>query len=243
MKQDWPKNALEHIVSDLCSDSRLYKRNKFSFSCTLSFPSLFWGLCTEVKDSGPPLCCWWHLSLRVTLPLGPGIHPPLWAISTVWTFKLLIFLTRHSYSASIFSAVNSKAISTSPTLLSVQRLADVSDQKRTFGDLRLNFLLGWERDKRTGLIWIALIWFPKREIPFHLMHPYRPKQCSCAAELTLEDTAELHRGASCMGLPMDGLSHCCSPTGHKRCCFSPWHRSEVITGSSMRRKRVVSVKT
>lgn len=33
-----PKNFLEPIVSDLCADSELYKRNMFS--CILSFPSL-----------------------------------------------------------------------------------------------------------------------------------------------------------------------------------------------------------
>lgn len=155
------------------------------------------------------------------LPFMPGINAWLWAISSVCMFSLLIFVTRHCYLVSIFSTVNSKAISTIPTLLSVQRLADVSDQKRTFGDLCLNFLLGWERDKRTGLIWTALIWFPKREIPFHLMHPYRPKQCSCAVELTLEDTAELHRGPSCMGLPMTVLSHCFSPTNHEKMLLLP----------------------
>ena len=165
--------------------------------------------------------CWQLSSLGMILPFMPGINPWLWAASSVCMFSLLIFLTRHCYLVSIFSTVNSKAISTIPTLLSVQCLADVSDQKRTSGDLCLNFLLGWERDKRTGLIWTALIWFPKREIPFHLMHPYRPKQCSCAVELTLEDTAELHRGASCMGLPMTVLSHCFSPTNHKKMLLLP----------------------
>ena len=147
-------------------------------------------------------------SLGMILPFMPGTNPWLWAISTVCMFSLLSFLTSHCYSVSIFSIVNSKAVSTIPSPVSVLCFADVSDQKRTFGDLCLSFLLGWERDKRTGLICTALIWFPKREIPFHLMHPYRPKQCSCAVELTLEDTAELHRGASCMGLPMTVLSHC-----------------------------------
>lgn len=157
--------------------------------------------------------CWQLSSLGTILPFMPGTNPRLSAISSVCMFSLLIFLTTHCYLASIFSTVNSKAISTIPTPLSVQCLADVSDQKRIFGDLCLNFLLGWERDKRTGLIWTALIWFPKREIPFHLMHPYRPKQCSCAVELTL--------GASCMGLPMTVLSHCFSPTNHEKMQLLP----------------------
>lgn len=135
-------------------------------------------------------CCWQFSSPGMVLPFMPGITPRLWPVSSVCVFSLLIFLTRHWYLVSISSAVNNKAISTIPTLLWVQCLADVSDQKRTFGDFCLNFLLGWERDKRTGLVWTALIWFPKREIPFHFMHPYRPKQCSCAMELTLEDTEE-----------------------------------------------------
>lgn len=43
-------------MSDSCSDSKLCKRNMLGFSCTLSFPSLFWGLCIEVKDSRSPMC-------------------------------------------------------------------------------------------------------------------------------------------------------------------------------------------
>lgn len=151
----------------------------------------------------------------MVLPFMPGINPGLGAISGVCAFSLLVFLTRQCYSVFVFSLLTVMLLELSPhSILSVQCLADVSGQKGTFGDLCLNFLLGWERDKRTGLVWTALIWFPKREIPFHLMHPYRPKQCSCAVELTLEDTAKLHRGASCMGLPMTVLSHCFSPTSH-----------------------------
>lgn len=44
--------SLTHRVWQ-CSDSKLYKRNMFPFSCTLSFPSLLWGLCIDVKDWGP----------------------------------------------------------------------------------------------------------------------------------------------------------------------------------------------
>ena len=165
--------------------------------------------------------CWQLSSLGTILPSMPGINPWLWATSSVSMFSLLIFLTSHHYLVSIFSTVNSKAISTILTLGSVQCLADVSDQKKNVGDLYLNFPLGWERDKTTGLVWTALIWFPEREIPFHLMPPYRPKQCSCAVELTLEDTAELQSGASCMGLPVTVLSHCLSPTNQGKLRLLP----------------------
>lgn len=187
--------------------------------------------------------CWQLSSLAMILPFMPGINPGLWAISSVCMFSLLIFLPRHCYLVSIFSTVNSNAISSVPTLLSVQCLAEVSDQKRTFGDLCLNFLLGWERDKRTGLIWTALIWFPKREIPFHLMHPYRPKQCSCAVELTWRTPpsyTEEHPAWDCPRLYFPTAS---LPPMMKRCCLSPWHHFEVIIGSSVKRKRVVSIKT
>lgn len=205
-------------MSDPCSDSKLYKRNMLFQLCSFfSFLiSSFLRRCqtlraSHVLEKVPLQCqcgCWQVSSLGMVLPFVPGVNPWLSAISSVCMFSLLIFLPRHCYLISIFSTANSKAVSPIPTPLSVQCLADVSDQKKTFGDLRLNFLPGWERDKRTGLIWTALIWFPKREIPFHLMHPYRPKQCSCAVELT--------SGASCMGLPMTVLSHCFSPTNHEK---------------------------
>lgn len=52
----WNNTEPRTLLSDPCLDSKLYKTNMFSFSCTLSFPSLFWGLCIEVKDWGPPTC-------------------------------------------------------------------------------------------------------------------------------------------------------------------------------------------
>lgn len=189
-------------------------------------------------------CYCLQFSLGMILPFMPGINPWLWAISRVCIFSLLIFLKRQCYLVSIFSTVNSKAISTIPTLLFSSVPCRCFWPEKDLWGLASKLPVGVrKRDKRTGLIWTALIWFPKREIPFHLMHPYCPKRCSCTVELTLEDTAELHRGASCMGLPMTVLSHCRSPTHHEKMLFSPWHHFEVIIGSSMKRKRVVSIKT
>lgn len=136
----------------------------------------------------------------------------------------LIFLTRHCYLVSQLLTV--KLLAPSPHSFQFCDLQMFLTKKRTFGDLCLNFLLGRERKKKkrkkAGLIWTALIGFPRREIPFHFMHPFRLKQCSCAVGLTQEDTAK-RPAWDCPWLCFPTVS--LPPTTW---CFSPRHLSEVI---------------